>query len=281
MPRWIIPEVVPQVHQVVRIQRRFPDQPSHDNTNSHPTHVLACHLRVRGRVRYGLDDRLARGPCLVLIAAGERYRHRLTGPFTGIWCLFSTPSVTSVGDGRAVAVAEVAPRIERSHLRQLDQDEARAAVAMFSELTVAARRPDAGSRLRAGVKLLELLALWGGRSRDQQHAADTPLEAFRAQIERHAFDGDVTLAALADRVGLSADRLGALFTRSFGMPPVQYRGQLRLARARELLLNSRQSIAGVARAVGFPDAAYFTRVFRRAYGQTPSRYACTHALNID
>jgi transcriptional regulator GlxA family with amidase domain len=51
---------------------------------------------------------------------------------------------------------------------------------------------------------------------------------------------------------------------------VAYRRHLRLRRARELLVTSQKNVSEVACATGFSDPLYFSRVFRRAFGVTPS-----------
>ena len=86
----------------------------------------------------------------------------------------------------------------------------------------------------------------------------------------------MSLGALAERVGLSGDHLGARFRKEIGMTPVEYRTRLRLLRARELLVSTTLNVAQIAREVGFLDANYFTRLFRRSYRMTPRRFARTH-----
>jgi AraC-like DNA-binding protein len=270
--------VLPLVHTVVHHRCRFPDPAKRTLGCHHPNHVLACHLRARGALHYDREDIVARQPYLGLLAAGERDSHSLAGDFEGFWCLFDSDLVASDG-GLGIALRGLPVADRRSHVRHLSAEEARTAVARFAELATESRRPDAAARLRAGAIVLELLALWAGRPEGAQRD-DSPLERFRAAIERDAHSAEVSLEELARRSGLSANHLGELFRRAYGLTPVEYRARLRLARARELLFAGAQPIAEIARAAGFADSTYFARVFRRAYGVTPLRFAREQGLSL-
>ena len=99
---------------------------------------------------------------------------------------------------------------------------------------------------------------------------------YRNLIEQYAQQPELSLSQLAERVGMSADHLGMLFQKEMGMTPSEYRTRLRLLRARELLISTAMSVSDVARQVGFPDANYFARVFRRAYGMSPREFSRTN-----
>ena len=51
-----------------------------------------------------------------------------------------------------------------------------------------------------------------------------------------------------------------------------YLNEFRVEKARQLIRDSRLSLKDVGTAVGYADANYFTRVFKRLTGQTPSEY---------
>lgn len=92
-----------------------------------------------------------------------------------------------------------------------------------------------------------------------------------------AFIGDhlperLTLADLARAAHLSPAHFTTVFRRATGLPPLRYVQRVRLERAKELLAEGVLSVAEVARAVGFRDAAYFHRAFTCAVGVTPGRY---------
>ena len=56
------------------------------------------------------------------------------------------------------------------------------------------------------------------------------------------------------------------------VPPMQYISSLRIAAAKGYLENSNKSIAEIAAAVGYENALYFSRIFKKRTGMTPSEY---------
>ncbi|MCS7316351.1 MAG: PocR ligand-binding domain-containing protein [Bryobacterales bacterium] len=82
-----------------------------------------------------------------------------------------------------------------------------------------------------------------------------------------------SLQSVASRLGVSAGHLSRTFSRIMGVPFREYWARKRLERARALLLDPMMNVSQVAEACGYPSAAYFTRVFRKAIGCTPGRFA--------
>ena len=68
------------------------------------------------------------------------------------------------------------------------------------------------------------------------------------------------------------DHFARLFRHSTGLPPHRYVLQRRIARARELVADRRQSLAEIGYELGFPSQAHFTTMFRRLVGTTPGAY---------
>jgi AraC-like DNA-binding protein len=82
---------------------------------------------------------------------------------------------------------------------------------------------------------------------------------------------NLSLATLAAAVGLSPWQLNRQFSRHLGLPPVAWRNQLRVVRARQMLAGG-HSPAAAAQALGFADQPHLTRIFRQALGITPAAY---------
>lgn len=80
---------------------------------------------------------------------------------------------------------------------------------------------------------------------------------------------DLSMPELAERVGLSPQRLRALARRELGMPLTRWRVWMRLRRAAEALRDG-QSVAEAAVTAGFADQAHLTRWMREMMGLTPS-----------
>jgi AraC family transcriptional regulator len=92
-----------------------------------------------------------------------------------------------------------------------------------------------------------------------------------AYIEEHLAE-PVSLATLAELVGLSASYFCRAFSQSCGMPPQRYQLSRRIERARTLLTNHFASVTDVGLTVGYNDASAFCTAFRRVTGLTPSAY---------
>jgi AraC-like DNA-binding protein len=97
------------------------------------------------------------------------------------------------------------------------------------------------------------------------------LHLARAYIAEH-FQDDISIDDLARLVGVSRFHFIRGFHATFGIPPHAYINQVRLQHARKLLLSGR-STAEAAAESGFYDQSRLNRLFRRAYGVTPARYA--------
>lgn len=78
--------------------------------------------------------------------------------------------------------------------------------------------------------------------------------------------------ALADRAGLGARTFLRRFVRATGMTPGDYHRRLRITRARELLVLTRDSVERVAESIGYDDPTGFRRIFKRLVGLTPAEY---------
>jgi AraC family transcriptional regulator len=92
-----------------------------------------------------------------------------------------------------------------------------------------------------------------------------------AYIEEHLAES-ISLAALADLVGLSACYFCRAFRQSFGVPPQRYQLAKRVERAKTLLAKHAASVTDVGLSVGYNDASAFCTAFRRVTGLTPSAY---------
>lgn len=81
----------------------------------------------------------------------------------------------------------------------------------------------------------------------------------------------VSLPVLANALFVSESHLSRQFKRETGQTVVQYLTQVRVAAARELLQTD-LPIYGVASLAGFRDPLYFSQVFHRLVGETPTAY---------
>ncbi|GAB3400248.1 cupin domain-containing protein [Flindersiella endophytica] len=79
-----------------------------------------------------------------------------------------------------------------------------------------------------------------------------------------------TVAALAEQVGLSRATFAARFTGQVGRPPLAYLTGWRMSLAADLLRDTEDTVAVVARKVGYADPFAFSVAFKRIHGESPS-----------
>ena len=80
----------------------------------------------------------------------------------------------------------------------------------------------------------------------------------------------VSISALAGELNLDRSYFSTLFRRQTGRSPQQYLTELRLEKARTLLLEYGYRPGEAAQAVGYADIFSFSRMFKRRYGVSPS-----------
>jgi AraC-like DNA-binding protein len=83
---------------------------------------------------------------------------------------------------------------------------------------------------------------------------------------------DLTLTELAAEAGLSVSAFSRAFAKGLGLSPYRYFTALRMQRAKQLLVNSRQPLAEIAGDVGYSDQAHFTAAFTRQTGFSPGKW---------
>ncbi|MCH5323806.1 MAG: AraC family transcriptional regulator [Eubacterium sp.] len=88
---------------------------------------------------------------------------------------------------------------------------------------------------------------------------------------------NISIRDVADYAGVSRTTLYRAFIVTEGISPVEFLTALRLSQAKKLLQNTDLPISAVARSVGFEDALYFSRVFRKEENMTPGEYR--HGIN--
>lgn len=77
------------------------------------------------------------------------------------------------------------------------------------------------------------------------------------------------LVEIADYVGLSRRQIERLFQQHMGRSPARYYLEIRLDRARHLLMQSTMAVVDVAIACGFVSASHFSKCYREMYGKSP------------
>ena len=91
-------------------------------------------------------------------------------------------------------------------------------------------------------------------------------------IEQNYMDENLSLNVAAQSVNVSANHFSALFSQEMGKTFIEYVTDLRMRRAKELLRCSNLRSGEIALEVGYKDAHYFSFLFKKIQGCTPSEY---------
>ena len=98
------------------------------------------------------------------------------------------------------------------------------------------------------------------------------IEEAKQYIHVHYADPNLSLESLANKVALSPGYLGKLFKSTTSVTFVTYLNGVRLNKAKELLTKSSLSASKIGETVGIYNSTYFSTLFKKAYGMTPSQY---------
>lgn len=81
----------------------------------------------------------------------------------------------------------------------------------------------------------------------------------------------ISLDTISKSIYLSPAYISKVFKDEMGESPINYLIKIRLAKARELLLEGRISIKAVSRTVGYDDVYYFSKLFKKYHNVSPSK----------
>ena len=100
------------------------------------------------------------------------------------------------------------------------------------------------------------------------------------QIMEQNIEEPISPSILAKDVGMSTRQLERLFRRYLNRSPKRYYMELRLQKARNLLMQTDMSVINVALACGFASPSHFSKCYRAHYDTTPYRERGSHAARL-
>ncbi|GIO65379.1 response regulator [Paenibacillus sp. FSL M7-1455] len=108
----------------------------------------------------------------------------------------------------------------------------------------------------------------------QQSARKNPQQLMAEAVAYIAskLDTDLGIEELAGHLGISCSYFSLLFKNHLGMTFVEYVTGKRIEAAKYLLLHSDKSITQIGAGIGYHERRYFTKVFQRHTGMTPSEF---------
>ena len=109
---------------------------------------------------------------------------------------------------------------------------------------------------------------------------ELPLSPMIRFVEEHLSDPALSNTLLAQEAGISEITLRKRFLESFQTTPKQYILELRLRKAKQLLLDTTLSVGEIAQACGFSGVYHFCRIFKEKTGTTPTEFARIHRIRL-
>lgn len=100
------------------------------------------------------------------------------------------------------------------------------------------------------------------------------------QVMEQNIEEPISPAILARDVGMSTRQLERLFRRYLSRSPKRYYMELRLQKARNLLMQTDMTVINVALACGFASPSHFSKCYRSHYDRTPYRERGSHASRL-
>lgn len=91
-------------------------------------------------------------------------------------------------------------------------------------------------------------------------------------IDHNYMDEEISLNKAAHVANVSANHFSALFSQNMGQTFTEYLTDLRMSKAKELLRCTAMRSSEIAGEVGYKDAHYFSYLFKKTQGMTPSEY---------
>ncbi len=133
----------------------------------------------------------------------------------------------------------------------------------------------AGEKALGSLMLVKPLDLVTRQSSDVLAAADPDVSLAVRLIRQKACEG-IKVGDILSKIPLSRRMLEFRFKRMLGHTPHEEILRVQLRRARQLLTETALPLATIADRTGFKHVEYFSVVFKREFGQTPSSYRDEH-----
>ena len=235
---------------------------------AHHIHDRACvATMLEGSFDLAIGGRVLSCPPAAVATepAGERHANRMGNAGAHVIVIQPDPR-------RVDLLRPFTPVLDRaSHRRHAGI--AAAAARLSGELD----RPDDLAWLAAEAAVLEIMVVLGRVVHDAERAP--PPWLLRARDMVHArFREPIRIADVASEADVHPGHLARAFRRHFRVTLGSYVRTLRLEWVAARLLESEQSLVGIALAAGFADQSHLTRAFKQYSGLTPQAYRRTRGM---
>lgn len=140
------------------------------------------------------------------------------------------------------------------------------------------------SLLFVGLTVFLIMHRWRGKKSEQMAEVENPtlrglhgddrrfVEAFTEYLEAHLDDGNLDVPQMCEGLGVSRSVLFGRCRTLLGTTPATFLRRRRLERAQALIREGGRSMTDISYAVGFNDPHYFSKIFKKEFGITPSEF---------
>lgn len=144
-------------------------------------------------------------------------------------------------------------------------------LSLLKTLSKVTDRPDPSSKFQAKALMFAVLSeVFSSANSQKKTETHAMVEEAKGYLEFHHMRQH-TLCDLAGRYGMCPKYFSEVFKKFTGLGPIDYLIGYRMKQAYKLLLSTRASIKEISQTVGYADAYYFSRLFKKHFGFSPSR----------
>ncbi|MGZ9586100.1 AraC family transcriptional regulator [Paenibacillus marinisediminis] len=241
---------------------------------------VLIHIVVSGSGTFtsrGTTYHLHKGDCFFIFPSElVTYRADEKDPWSYLWIAFRGTLAESL-----MSDIGVGPHLPNIHLEQDDH-----VTHLFRRVQQALICGGKMGDLEAEA-LLRLALVEISKSKQHHHAIGHEV---RSDLERQVeeavrymtlrYNTPISIEQLAQQFGYHRTYFSKMFHEIMGETPIQMLIRLRMERARTLLITTKLPVEHIASSVGYLDALYFSKMYKRSYGESPTVYRKEHQIQV-
>lgn len=134
------------------------------------------------------------------------------------------------------------------------------------------KRGNIHAKLKNKLYLYELISTLLRTKRESELESEQDKIHYVADYMHEHMEEVLSIRSLADKVHMTDKQLYYYFTKTYGISPKQYLMEIKVKKAEEYLLGTDLLVGEIAQKLGFEDALYFSRMFKKSKKQSPSQF---------
>ncbi|WP_139999154.1 helix-turn-helix domain-containing protein [Paenibacillus paridis] len=238
----------------------------------HFQHILLAVTNGTGTLWLdGISYKIRQGDCLLILPESQFNLLDLDGTqLSGYWMVLR--AFQAHEREPAASLSELLPYNKLISVHQIS-----ALVEVFTKLLAVDRSETNLEQMKRQLMMLELFVLLLENAKESQSYPDVTeaVEETVLYMQEH-YREPITVVQLLRMSGVGRWQYSSIFQAITGQKPLDYLADLRINRAKTLMLQSDDPLREIAKSVGFKDEYYFNRRFRQMTGLSPKKYVRMH-----